>query len=276
MRTRHVGLLVCLPLLACTPRDAPSPGAQPVASASALATLQAQANAPRSASREIPGVVVPQRTGFVIDGVLDEPGWADAAATGPFGSAGDGARVDGSPVHAAALLAADEHHLYFAIWVADEAAESPNARDARDPHIWATASGVELMLQPGDPGDNTHYYEVQVDVAEAVWDTQFDDYNRPITGEGDARQFGRQDWDAALNRRVTRHDGGYVVEAALPWQAIGSDRVAVPPAAGDVWRANLYSFRDGQRHSLAWSPLHGEGNFHRSARFGRLTFGAVP
>jgi hypothetical protein len=35
---------------------------------------------------------------------------------------------------------------------------------------------------------------------------------------------------------------------------------------------NFYSFRDGQRDSLAWSPIQGQGNFHRAARFGRVTF----
>jgi hypothetical protein len=48
------------------------------------------------------------------------------------------------------------------------------------------------------------------------------------------------------------------------------------PSQGDVWRVNLYSFRDGQRQALAWSPILGEGNFHRASRFGRLRFAASP
>jgi hypothetical protein len=35
---------------------------------------------------------------------------------------------------------------------------------------------------------------------------------------------------------------------------------------------NLYSFRDGQADAMSWSPLLGQGNFHRSSRFGRLRF----
>ena len=34
--------------------------------------------------------------------------------------------------------------------------------------------------------------------------------------------------------------------------------VTAAPRAGDAWRMNLYPFRDGQRDSLAWSPLLGE------------------
>ena len=262
---------------ACTPRaDAPANEASTRATADVLASLVEAAATARSASDALPTLVVPKVDGLVVDGVLAEPGWATAAGTGAFGNARDGASVEGSPVASAARVAYDDRALYFAIWVADADAASPHQRATLDPHIWATASGVELMLQPGDPGDNTHYYEVQVDVAEAVWDTRFDDYNRPITGEGDARQFGHQAWDATLERRVTQHPTGYLVEAALPWTALTSDHVSIPPEAGDVWRANFYSFRDGQGQALAWSPLHGEGNFHRTSRFGRLAFGAAP
>jgi hypothetical protein len=35
---------------------------------------------------------------------------------------------------------------------------------------------------------------------------------------------------------------------------------------------NVYSFRDGQRDSLAWSPTLGQGNFHFAPRFGRVIF----
>jgi hypothetical protein len=209
-----------------------------------------------------------------IDGRLDDPGWARAQATGAFVAPGDGAGLPASPVNANARLAWDDTALYLAVQVYDADAVSPFGRDDIDPHVWAQASGIELMLQPGDFGDNRDYYEVQVDVNEAVWDTRFDDYNRPIEGDGEAQRFGHQDWSAQLERAVGREaaGGSYIVELALPWSALASDRTAVPPRPGDVWRANLYSFRDGQHHALAWSAILGEGNFHRSARFGRLRF----
>jgi hypothetical protein len=52
-----------------------------------------------------------------------------------------------------------------------------------------------------------------------------------------------------------------------------TSRVTAAPTAGEAWRMNLYTFRDGQRDSLAWSPLLGQGNFHRATRFGRVVFG---
>ena len=58
----------------------------------------------------------------------------------------------------------------------------------------------------------------------------------------------------------------------LPWSALGNLRVPAPPNPGDTWRVNLYSFRDGQKQSLAWSPIMGKGNFHKTSQFGRVTF----
>ncbi|MFT6398978.1 MAG: hypothetical protein ACJAYU_003740 [Bradymonadia bacterium] len=208
---------------------------------------------------------------MTVDGALDD--WAEIPWAGALVGAGDGSAAPDSPVAGSFKAAWDAENLYLAVAVADENASSPLERDAIDPHVWEAASGIELMLQPGDPDDNSHYYEVQVCTAEAVWDTHFDDYNRPITGEGAEREFGHQSWDSALVRETTVFPGeGYVVEMALPWSSIDSPNAESPPTAGAVWRANIYSFRDGQRHALAWSPLLGQGNFHRSARFGQLLF----
>ena len=68
--------------------------------------------------------------------------------------------------------------------------------------------------------------------------------------------------------------GRYTIELALPWDTLASPNAGAPPHEGDVWRMNFYSFRDGQRDALAWSPTLGQGNFHRSARFGRVRFDA--
>jgi hypothetical protein len=230
----------------------------------------------------LPEVTVPRRTGptLVIDGRLDEPAWRRAAATGAFVQPGDGRGDRGSPVQAEARLLWDDEALHVGITVRDRAPVSPFHRDDEDPHVWALASGIELMLQPGDYGDGREYYEVQVDVAGAVWDTRFDDYNRPIQRLTGGVRYGHQEWRSSLRRavHVDRRAGAYTVELSLPWSSLLCSRerrpgLTIPPRPGETWRANLYSFRDGQRHALAWSPILGQGNFHRAARFGRLRFG---
>lgn len=261
--------LAALQAVACKPQTLE--GTRPASAVSAAEQAAVPAGADRTA---IPAAAVRRvdATGFAADGILNEPMWSQAVALEAFVAPGDGRYVAESPVNATARVAWDDRALYIAFTVADTAPVAPFARTDVDPHLWERSSAVEIMLQPGDPGDNRHYYEVQVDTAGAVWDTQFDDYNRPIDGEGAARTFGHQGWDAQLERGAAVSADGYVIETALPWSTLRSERTPVPPRAGDVWRANFYSFRDGQRQALAWSPILGEGNFHRSARFGRLQF----
>jgi hypothetical protein len=209
-----------------------------------------------------------------LDGRLDDDCWRTSALLGGFVDPGPGgAPRDDDPVAGFAHLGWDAERLHLAVLVRDRAPESPFDRDADDPHIWGYASGVELMLQPGDPGDNRDYYELQIDVHGARFDSHFDDYNAPISGSGAARRFGHQEWSSQAERAVSVARGRfYAVEASLPWAALAPARTAVPPRPGDVWRLNVYTFRDGQRRALAWSPLEGQGNFHRASRFGRVRF----
>lgn len=192
-----------------------------------------------------------------------------------FVAPGDGRPVPKSGVNAHVRLLSSDKHLFAAFVVQDKAATSPFGRSDVDPHIWGGASGVEVMIQPGDFGDNRDYYEVQVDVNGALWDTFFDDYNRPITGATEAeKRFGHQEWMSDAQRAIDLDTsaGRYTIELGIPWAKLSSKRTASPPEKGQTWRMNFYSFRDGQRDSLAWSPIQGQGNFHRAARFGRVTF----
>ena len=217
---------------------------------------------------------VPRLAGApVLDGKLDDAAWAKAATLGPLVDPLRGGAIKSSPVAAFARIGFTDDALWLGVVVHDKSPVAPFGRDDVDPHVWGKSSGIEMMLQPGDPGDNKDYYELQVDVGGAVFDSHFDDYNRPITGEGAARVFGHQDWASGVERAIHVERGHfYSVEVKLPWKSIVGARVAVPPKPGDVWRLNLYSFRDGQRFALAWSPLRGAGNFHRAARFGRVRF----
>jgi hypothetical protein len=211
-----------------------------------------------------------------VDGVLDEPAWRGSDnSTLALVHPRTGKPEPRSRVKGGAWLAWDDEHLYVAAVVDDPAPQAPFDPKTSDPHLWAQSSGIELMLQPGDPGDNRAYFEIQIDTAGALWTTRFDDYHQPIQRDatGQAVRFGHQDWDPPIRHGQQVHRGWYVIEMAVPWSAIAPARVAVPPRPGDVWRANVYSFRDGQRDSLAWSPILGRGNFHYAARFGRLRFG---
>jgi hypothetical protein len=207
------------------------------------------------------------------DGKLDDAEWASADPTAPFVEPGNGNDAPNHDVAAFAKLGWDDQFLYVGAVIDDRAPTSPFARDDVDPHVWEKSSALELMIQPGDPGDNRDYYEIQVDVHGAVFDSHWDDYNVPITGAGANKIFGHQDWSCKAERAIFVEDNRfYSLEIKIPWSAFARGRTPIPPKPGDVWRVNLYSFKDGQRSSLAWSPIRGQGNFHKSARFGRIKF----
>ena len=210
-----------------------------------------------------------------IDGVIDEAEWRGAGDTGPFVAPGSGKPASKSNVKARARVLYDAKQLYVAFEVLDENPTSLFAVDEVDPHVWSRASGVELMIAPGAYADNRDYFEVQVEVGGAVWDTRFDDYNQPVRQIPQTKnvRFGHQEWKSEIRRATKRESWGYAVELALPFAQLKTARTPAPPTPGSTWRMNFYSFRDGQSDALAWSPLLGKGNFHRSSRFGVVRFG---
>ncbi len=148
-------------------------------------------------------------------------------------------------------------------------------KNAKDPHLW-TKDTVEIMIDPDGDGDNKDYYEIQINPQNLVFDSQFDDYNEPKK-EPDG-PFGHEEWTAKLKSAVTVNgtldksddkDEGYVVEAMIPWKSFSKAKKA-PPALGETWRMNFYAMKDNG--GVAWSPILGQGNFHRASRFGKVLF----
>src|SRR5262249_58360151 len=92
------------------------------------------------------------------------------------------------------------------------------------------------------------------------------------------RALGHEDWDPKLKIAVAvtgtidksgDKDTGYTVEAAIPWTAF-SKAAHRPPQNGDTWRMNFYAMKNNG--GVAWSPILGQGNFHKSSRFGKVVF----
>jgi len=62
-------------------------------------------------------------------------------------------------------------------------------------------------------------------------------------------------------------DRGYTVEAFIPWKSFSKAK-KLPPELGSTWRMNFYAMKNNG--GVAWSPILGQGNFHRAPRFGRV------
>ena len=217
-----------------------------------------------------------------IDGKLDEPEWGAAAGTGPFVDVGTGKPNTAFPVNGSAKLAWDDHNLYVAFQVAetdlytgftDVKAQPADFTASGQPKLW-TKDTVEMMLEPDAAGTSTNYYELQINPQNKVFKSQFDTLQQPA-GDPNKGPFGHEDWDPKLKSAAAIQKGpdgkttGYIIEAAIPWAAYAK-AANHPPKANEVWRLNFYAMKSNA--GVAWSPILGQGNFHKASRFGKVTW----
>lgn len=218
---------------------------------------------------------VPERRSPVhIDGKLDEDAWLHAASTGPLVDVATGEPVTGDAIGGRVKLLYDDQALFVGFEVVDEDVRGGFDPSKSDPHLWLRDT-VEIMIDPDGDGDSRDYYEVQVGPQNLVFDSFFDAYNQPrVEPSG---PFGHQEWSANLKSAVElrgtldddEEDEGYTVELAIPWASFSRAK-RVPPTNGDSWRMNFYAVENNG--GAAWSPILGQGNFHKASRFGRVRF----
>jgi hypothetical protein len=214
-----------------------------------------------------------------LDGKLSEYAWETAADTTLFVNVATGKPAPESPVQGSAKLLWDETALYLGITVKDQNLVGGFDKKQKDPHLW-TKDCVEIMIDPDGDGDNKDYYEIQVNPQNLVFDTFYDDYNKPQTQPDGP--FGHEDWSSKIESAVQLQgtldnpkdkDEGYVVEIKLPWSSFDKAK-KVPPEPGTSWRMNLYVMKEN--NGVAWSPILGQGNFHKASRFGRIQWQTQP
>jgi hypothetical protein len=210
-----------------------------------------------------------------LDGKLDEPAWKTAASTGPLLDVRTGEPNLALPINGEVKLLWSDSGLYVAFSVADKDIIGGFKKGDLDPHLW-TKDTVEMMIDPDGDGDNKDYYEIQINPQNLVFDSQFDAYNEPkVEPDG---PFGHQDWSANLKSAVSLdgtldkssdEDRGYTVEAFVPWKSFNKAG-KLPPEVGSSWRINFYAMKNNG--GVAWSPILGQGNFHKASRFGRVVW----
>ncbi|HET7541716.1 MAG TPA: carbohydrate-binding family 9-like protein [Polyangiaceae bacterium] len=210
-----------------------------------------------------------------LDGKLDEPAWATAASTGPLVDVGTGEPNQAFPVNGEVKLLWNDTGMYVGFSVTEKDLIGGFKKGEQDPHLW-TKDTIEIMVDPDREGDNKDYYEIQINPQNLVFDSQFDAYNEPkVEPNG---PFGHQEWTANVKSAVvldgtldksTDEDRGYTVEALIPWKSFAKAE-KLPPEPGSIWRINFYAMKNNG--GVAWSPILGQGNFHKASRFGRVVW----
>lgn len=222
---------------------------------------------------------------IVVDGKADDKAWGGAASTGPFVDVGTGKPNTSFPVNGSAKMAWDDEHMYVLIEVKDpdligyfkdKESQPADFTATGQPMTW-TKDTAEIMIDPDGDGDNKNYYEIQINPQNKVFKSQFDAYNAPKTEP--QGPFGHEDWDPKMKTAVVvkgtvdkndDKDEGYVVEAQIPWAAFEKGAKNRPPKPGDTWRMNFYAMKNNG--GTSWSPILGQGNFHKATRFGKVTW----
>jgi hypothetical protein len=236
-------------------------------------------------ANDVPALTVTklaQNAKMTIDGKADEQEWGGAASTGPFVDVGTGKPNTSFPVNGSAKLLWDDANLYVFVSVqeadlytgfTDAKAQASDFTAAGQPKLW-TKDTIEMMVEPDAAGTNTNYYELQINPQNKIFKSQFDTLQQPSGGPNGP--FGHEDWDPKLKSAVKIQHGpdgkattGYDVEIAIPWSAYGK-AANHPPKPGDVWRVNFYAMK--QNGGVAWSPILGQGNFHKASRFASVTW----
>jgi hypothetical protein len=243
---------------------------------------------PKTGALEVPtlkAVKLGAKDKIKVDGKGDDAPWGAAASTSPFVDVGTGRPSPSFPVQGAAKVAWDDQNLYLLIDVKDPNVVGFFTSKDKQPDSW-TATGqpmlwtkhtAEVMIDPDGDGDNKDYFELQINPQNKVFKSRFDEYNKPkVEPKG---PFGHEDWDPKLTSAVVvkgtidkpdDKDEGYTVEVAIPWKAFEKGAKNLPPKSGDTWRVNFYAMQDNG--GTAWSPILGQGNFHKATRFGKITF----
>ncbi|HLK37221.1 MAG TPA: carbohydrate-binding family 9-like protein [Polyangiaceae bacterium] len=218
---------------------------------------------------------------ITVDGKASEAEWGGAASTGPFVDVGTGKPNTSFPVNASAKLLWDDKNLYvlyevqqtdFYTGFTDAKAQPADFTAAGQPKLW-THDTIEMMVDPDPSGDNKDYYELQINPQNKVFKSQFDTLQQPNGGPNGP--FGHEDWDPKIKSAVQIQKGadgkptGYTVEAAIPWA--GYSKATKPAGTGEVWRVNFYAMHNNG--GVSWSPILGQGTFHKATRFGRVSWG---
>ncbi|APR99599.1 carbohydrate-binding family 9-like protein [Pajaroellobacter abortibovis] len=237
------------------------------------------------AINQVPILEVPriaEGESIVVDGQANEPAWASAATIAAFVDVGTGAPDASSPVQGSAKLAWDDGYLYVLIDIQADRVQDGFTSPAQQQGLW-TVTGqpklwlkdtAEILIAPREGDGNQDYYEIQINPHNRVFRTYYENYNTPKTDPDGP--FGHEDWSLIMRSQVGVREGkgllgtgkkGYAVEAAIAWSSFHKAS-RVPPNEGEIWRVNLYAMKNNG--GMAWSPILGQGNFHKVSRFGKV------
>ncbi|MBX6314720.1 MAG: carbohydrate-binding family 9-like protein [Isosphaeraceae bacterium] len=202
----------------------------------------------------------------VLDGKLDDPAWAGAAAIDTFPSFWKGTRTEGTR----AYLVWDDEALYFAATMTDTELRSYGTK--HNDRLWL-GDVFELFFKPKQ--EEPAYYEFQVNPKSVLLELAFPRRGFDFATLAAKPPLGMQAV-AVVEGTLDRpgdSDRGWTVEGKIPWSVFAP--TGGKPAPGAAWRFALCRYDYGPEGTqpvlMSSAPLR-RPSFHRYEDYGRLTF----
>ena len=212
-----------------------------------------------------------RRANILIDARLEEPDWL---ATEPLriDQFLDGVPPQRRNVRTTVRLLWDDWNLYLGYHSEDPRIEARCTR--HNDMVWEDTC-VEFFVSPeADRPEN--YFTWEINCCGVTLNKCMADF-----WEHDPAAWRPADAIATSvpgpTKQVAAEDSEWVCEVAIPFSNFALSPVALPPAAGDIWRANFQQCAGPGSHLATWSPLPaGCKSFHTPASFGELVFSDEP
>ena len=220
---------------------------------------------------DLPEVVIPRIQGSITaDGQLNEPEWEKAPVLTFSDTLGRSISIR-YPTRMRLLY--DQVNLYVAFEATDQ--DITERYQNRDDPIYEHET-VELFLMPQVQAPKLGpYVELQASPGGVIFDASFTGRRQGMDKSFEAGQQVGTHLDGTLNQ--PDQDRRWISEWIVPFKGIRWLKTA--PKAGDEWRMNAFRIEKYRENGKtvgeysAWSPPQ-VGDFHNTARFGRMKFGS--
>ncbi|MDP2984907.1 MAG: sugar-binding protein [Candidatus Latescibacter sp.] len=214
---------------------------------------------------------------IVLDGKLNDPGWAEAPLTDKFIIYYNG---NAAVYSTQAKMLWDNKYLYVGFINADKDVWAKTVVWTDPKYCLCSEEVVEVFIDPD--GDGLNYLEAEINPFKAVMDLQL---NKEISKGGTLNyNFSYQDLKIGITFQGTFNDStdvdtGWVAELAFPFAEIAqwAPTMNFPPKSGDMWRLNLYRYNYDRVNIKnpelsAWTQTDKARGFHAPDRFSRVFF----
>jgi len=187
-----------------------------------------------------------------LDGVLDEPAWAEARRVSNFTQR---ELDENAPVTEKTEVAAlySRTDLYFGIWCYDADFSRIVAQKMKWDFDYSTEDNFEIVLDTYADNRNAYFFAVNPNGSQA--DSLIMDNGRQVNS----------DWNGVWHAAVVKTDAGWFAEIRIPFSTL-----KFSPAPEQNWKVNFERNIRHKREQVLWQGWSRDADIRQISRAGRL------